>query len=75
MSNELYVGLTEKTNPFEILITVKTKPNTFDDIHTENPFLIVFDKPSDYRNLGSIIRSANAFDTDGIFIIGHGVDI
>jgi len=75
MSNELYNELTDKTNPSEMLITAKIKPNTFDDIYTENPFLIVFDRPGDYGNLGSIIRSANAFNADGIFIIGHGVDI
>jgi len=75
VSDKLYDELTEKTNPSEMLITVKIKPNTLDDIHTENPFLIVFDRPSDYGNLGSIIRSANAFNADGIFIIGHGVDV
>src|SRR5215510_14745559 len=58
-----------------MLITAKIKPNTFNDINTENPFLIVFDRPGDHGNLGSIIRSANAFNADGIFIIGHGVDI
>ncbi|MDR1637713.1 MAG: RNA methyltransferase [Treponema sp.] len=75
MSNELYNKLTEKINPSEMLITAKVSPNTFDDIRTENPFLIVFDRPSDYGNLGSIIRSANAFKVDGIFIIGHGIDM
>jgi len=75
MSNKLYNELTDKTNPSEMLITVKIKPNTLDDIHAENSFLIMFDRPSDYGNLGSIIRSANAFNADGIFIMGHGVDV
>ena len=75
MSDKLYNELTDKTNPSEMLITAKIKPNTFDDINAENPFLIVFDRPSDYGNFGSIIRSANAFNADGIFIIGHGVDV
>jgi len=75
MSNKLYDGLTDKTDPSEMLITAKIRPNTLTDIYTENPFLIVFDRPCDCGNLGSIIRSANAFSADGIFIIGHGVDI
>jgi len=75
MSDNLYDALTDKTNPSEMLITLKIKPNTFDDIHAGNPFIIVFDRPSDYGNLGSIIRSANAFNADGLFIIGHGVDV
>jgi TrmH family RNA methyltransferase len=75
MSDKLYNELTEKTNPSEMLITAKIRPNTIDDIHAENPFYILFDRPSDYGNLGSIIRSANAFNADGIFIMGHGVDV
>jgi TrmH family RNA methyltransferase len=75
MPDSLYNKLSEKTNPSEILITAKIKSNVIEDINTENPFLIVFDRPSDYGNLGSIIRSANAFNADGIFIMGHGIDI
>jgi len=75
MSNKLYNELTDKTNPSEMLITAKIRSNTFDDIQKENPFIILFDRPSDYGNLGSIIRSANAFNVDGLFIMGHGVDI
>jgi len=75
MSANLYSELADKTDPSEMLITAKIKLNSLDDINTENPFLIVFDRPSDYGNLGSMIRSANAFNTDGMFIIGHGVDV
>jgi TrmH family RNA methyltransferase len=75
ISKKLYGELTDKANPSEMLITAKITPNTLDDIHTENPFLIAFDRPSDYGNLGSIIRTANAFNADGLFIIGHGADI
>ncbi|MDR0456554.1 MAG: RNA methyltransferase [Treponema sp.] len=75
MSDKLYSGLTDKISPSEMLITVKIKQYTTDDINVKNPFIIVFDRPSDYGNLGTIIRSANAFNVDGIFIIGHGIDI
>jgi len=75
MSEALYNELTDKTNPSEMLITAKIKQNEISDINPKNPFIIVFDRPSDYGNLGSIIRSANAFNADGIFIIGHGIDI
>ena len=75
MSEKLYNELSDKTDPSEMLVTAKIRFNTFDDIKEENPFIILFDRPSDYGNLGSIIRSANAFNADGLFIIGHGVDI
>jgi TrmH family RNA methyltransferase len=75
MSDELYGKLTEKQDPSEMLITAKMKAYTIDDLNSANPFLLLFDRPSDYGNMGSIIRSANAFNVDGIIIIGHGIDI
>ena len=75
MSDKLYSGLSDKNNPSEMLITCKMKQYKTSDIKTENPFFIVFDRPSDFGNFGSIIRSANMFNIDAIFIMGHGVDI
>jgi len=75
MSGILYDELADKMDPSEMLITAKIKQNEISDINSKNPFILVFDRPSDYGNLGSIIRSANAFCVDGIFIIGHGIDI
>jgi len=75
MSANLYNELSDKANPGEMLITAKVKYNNINDINTENPFILVFDRPSDHGNMGSIIRSANAFNVDAIFIMGHGIDI
>lgn len=74
MSGELYSELADKTNPSEMLVTVKMKHYKIEDISAGNPFLIVFDRPGDHGNLGSVIRCANAFNADGVFITGHGVD-
>jgi len=74
MSNHLYNELAEKANPSEMLITAKIKPDKIKDIITGNPFIVVFDRPSDYGNFGSLVRSANAFAVDGIFMMGHGID-
>lgn len=38
------------------------------------PCLLVLDRPSKMGNLGSIIRSCEAFGFDGIIITGHSVD-
>jgi len=75
MSANLYNELADKTDPSEMLITVRIKLNSLDDMYAENPFLIVFDRPGDFGNLGSMIRSANVFNADGLFIMGHGVDV
>ncbi len=40
----------------------------------EKPFILVFDRPSDRGNFGSLIRSANSFGVDAIFVVGHGID-
>jgi len=74
MSDRLYNELSDKTNPSEMLVTVKMKQNKIDEITDINQFILVFDRPSDHGNLGSIIRSANAFGVDAVFIAGHGAD-
>jgi TrmH family RNA methyltransferase len=75
MSKELYNSLCDKENPSELLITAKIRQNRLEEFDTKNQFILLFDRPSDYGNLGSIIRSANAFNIDAIFIMGHGIDI
>lgn len=76
MSFELYKSLCDKEEPSEILVTAKVEFLTLDELELPTqPFLLIFDRPSDFGNLGSLIRSANSFGVDAIFIIGHSVDI
>jgi TrmH family RNA methyltransferase len=75
LSKELYNTLCDKENPSELLVTAQIKQNKLEEFDTKNPFILLFDRPSNYGNLGSIIRSANAFNIDAIFIMGHGIDI
>ena len=75
MTEPLFSGLCDKSNPSELLITAKMRRYELNDISNEKPFIIVFDRPSDYGNLGSLIRSANAFCADGVFLTGHGIDV
>jgi TrmH family RNA methyltransferase len=75
MSFDLYKELCDRDEPSELLITARIAPATLAEITLpEKPFVLIFDRPSDYGNLGALIRSANAFDVDVIFVIGHGVD-
>ena len=76
MDNELYKSICDREEPSEIVVTVKFKSLSLEELHLPpNPFLLVFDRPSDFGNLGSLIRSANSFGVDAILITGHGVDI
>lgn len=76
MSFDLYKSLCDRDEPSEIVITAKVDFLGMADLQLpSNPFLLVFDRPSDMGNLGSLIRSANSFGVDAILIIGHGVDM
>ncbi len=75
MSSELYQELCDREEPSEMLITVKITPLQLSELKlTEKPFLLIFDRPSDYGNFGSIVRSANSFNVDGVLLLGHGID-
>jgi tRNA G18 (ribose-2'-O)-methylase SpoU len=40
-----------------------------------NPVLMVFDRPANKGNLGSVIRSCDAMGANGLVITGHAVDL
>jgi TrmH family RNA methyltransferase len=76
MEYDLYKSICDREEPSEIVITVKVRSTSLHDLNLpKQPFLLVFDRPSDYGNLGSLIRSANSFGVDAIFILGHSVDV
>jgi len=75
ITKELYRGLSDKNEPSELMITVGKRDRTLDDVSLgRDPFIIVFDRPSDHGNLGAIIRSANSFAVDLVITTGHAVD-
>ncbi len=75
MSDQLYKKLCDREEPTEIVVTAKINLLTIDKvIISKEPFVLIFDRPSDHGNFGSIIRSANSFNVDAIFIVGHGID-
>ena len=76
MSFDLYKSICDREEPSEIVITAKIEPLGIHDLNLPPmPFLLVFDRPSDYGNLGSLIRSANSFGVDAVLITGHSVDM
>jgi len=76
MRFDLYKELCDREEPSEVLVTAKINPISLEDLSLpENPFILIFDRPSDYGNFGSILRSANSFNVDAIFVIGHSIDV
>ncbi len=68
--------LSGKTETSELLATAEIPKDDFERIHLHNDFLaVVFDRPASPGNLGTIIRSGDAFDINGIVVTGHAVDV
>lgn len=76
MNNDLYKSICDREEPSELVITAKIKTTNLHELNLpSSPFVLVFDRPSDFGNLGSLIRSANSFGVDAVLITGHSVDM
>lgn len=77
MSSELLAELGEKGETAPEVIAVMAIPD--DDlarITVGARFLgVVFDRPASPGNIGSIIRSADAFGAGGVIVTGHAADV
>ncbi|ADB35200.1 tRNA/rRNA methyltransferase (SpoU) [Kribbella flavida DSM 17836] len=75
MAPGLLAELTEKDEA-EILAVVAMPPDDLERIEAGPDFLgVVFDRPTGPGNIGSIIRSADAFGADGLIVTGHAADV
>ncbi|MCB0067108.1 MAG: hypothetical protein KDD77_08155, partial [Caldilineaceae bacterium] len=59
MSAPLYRELCDRDEPSEIVVTAKISAQDFWEIElSDNPCVLIFDRPSDHGNFGTILRSA-----------------
>lgn len=58
----------------ELVAIAEMPPDEMSRIVTRIGLVVVVDRPTQSGNLGSIIRSADAFGADGVVVTGHGVD-
>lgn len=76
MTADLFDSLSDKEEPSELLAVVGMKPDDATRITTRPGMtVVVVDRPASPGNLGTIIRSCDAFGVDGVIVTGHGVDL
>lgn len=83
LSSGLMAELSSKEDVSELMAVVEMrKPQRWweDDggagrQAAENPLLVLFDRPGNRGNLGTILRTCDALGADGLFLTGHGVDL
>jgi TrmH family RNA methyltransferase len=62
----------------ELLAVVAMRPDDLTRIPiptTDNFLAVAFDRPTQPGNLGTLIRSADAFGADGVVVTGHAADV
>lgn len=76
VADNVFKKMCDTVNPQGILAVVKQKKYTISDVlNITNPFFTVLENISDPGNLGTLIRSADAFGANGIFLSKGCVDL
>lgn len=75
VSDNIFREITDVENPQGILSVVKFNLVSLKEIFKKNNFLILLDEVMNPGNMGTIIRSADAFGATGIVISEGSVDI
>lgn len=73
---ELISKLSGKEDTSELMAIIEMREDKLDTVPlSENPFIVLFDRPSNKGNLGTMIRSCDALGADMLIITGHSVDL
>jgi TrmH family RNA methyltransferase len=74
---ELMAELSNREEPCELIALVKQRTDGLARMAKkacEKSLFVLFDRPQNPGNLGTVIRSADAFGADGLIVTGHGAD-
>jgi len=76
LTGTLMTEISGKDDTSELLALIKMKDNVNKLIElSSNPIIALFDRPSNKGNLGTMLRSCDAFGVELLIITGHSVDI
>ncbi len=76
LPSELMSKLSGKEDTSELMAVIEMREDKLDTVPlSENPFIVLFDRPSNKGNLGTMIRSCDALGADMLIISGHSVDL
>ena len=76
LTEELLKELSGKTDGSELMAVIEMREDKLSSIKlSKDPFIVLFDRPSNKGNLGTMIRSCDALGADMLIITGHSVDL
>ena len=76
LTKELMQDLSGKTDTSELMAIIQMREETLENVHLSKcPFIVLFDRPSNKGNLGTMIRSCDALGVDLLILTGHAVDL
>lgn len=76
LTAELMRELSDKEDTSELMAVIEMREESFENVTlSDNPFIVLFDRPSNKGNLGTMIRSCDALGADMLIVTGHAVDV
>ncbi len=76
LTPSLLKELSDKEDTSELMAVIEMREDSLDKIElSDTPFIVLFDRPSNKGNLGTMIRSCDALGADLLIITGHAVDL
>lgn len=76
LTPDLMKELSGKEDTSELMAVIEMREDKLENAPlSENPFIVLFDRPSNKGNLGTMIRSCDALGADMLIITGHSVDL
>ncbi len=76
LTSDLMAKLSDREDASELIVIAERHERSLASIRLDtNPLVLLFDRPSNHGNLGSIIRSADALGATALITTGHSVDL